>query len=120
MLPFIHPDFTMTTTAEIAAEPDTYEGHEGLRRYFESFREVMDEIRIEPVEMEPRASLVRMEFNLVATGKATRIEVEQRGFAIWELEDDLLRRVRFFRTGEQARAAFEEEAPANRGTTDPA
>ena len=63
----------------------------------------MDEIRIEPVEIGAAREPVRMEFNLVATGKATRIEVEQRGFGIWELEDGLLRRVRFFRTGEQAR-----------------
>lgn len=108
MLPYVHPEFTMTTTAEIAAEPDTYEGHDGLRRYFGSFLEIMDEIRIEPVEVEPRGDRVRMDFNLVARGKATGIEVEQKGFAIWELQGDLLRRVTFFRTGEEARAAFDE------------
>jgi ketosteroid isomerase-like protein len=108
MLPYVHPEFTMTTTPDIAAEPDTYEGHDGLRRYFGSFLEVMDEVRIEPTEIEPRGDSVRMEFDLVAIGKATGIEVRQQGHAIWELDDDLLRRVRFFRTSEEARSAFDE------------
>jgi ketosteroid isomerase-like protein len=108
MLPYVHPEFTMTTTADIAAEPDTYEGHDGLRRYFGSFLEVMDDVRIEPTEVEPRGERVLMEFDLVATGKATGIEVRQQGHAIWELNDDRLRRVTFFRTAGEARAAFGE------------
>jgi len=108
MLPYVHPEFTMTTTAEIAAEPDTYEGHDGLRRYFGSFLEVMDDVRIEPTEAEPRGERVLMEFDLVATGKATGIEVRQQGHAIWELDDGRLRRVTFFRTAGEARAAFEQ------------
>jgi hypothetical protein len=110
MLPYVHPEFTMTTTAEVAAEPDTYEGHEGLRRYFGSFLEVMDEVRIEPTEIEARGNLVRVEFDLIAVGKATGIEAKQKGFGIWELEDDLLRRITFFNTAEKARSAFSEGA----------
>lgn len=106
MLPYVHPEFTMTTTAEIAAEPDTYEGHDGLRRYFGSFLEVMDDVRIEPTAVEPGGERVLMEFDLVATGKATGIEVRQQGHAIWELDDDQLRRVTFFRSAGEARAAF--------------
>jgi ketosteroid isomerase-like protein len=108
MLPYVHPEFTMTTTAEVAAEPDTYEGHDGLRRYFGSFLEVMDDVRIEPTEVDPRGDRVLMEFDLVATGKATGIEVRQKGHAIWELQDGKLRRVTFFGTAEKARAAFGE------------
>jgi ketosteroid isomerase-like protein len=45
ILPFIHPDFEATTPPDLATEPDTYRGHEGVRRWFSSFDEVMDEIR---------------------------------------------------------------------------
>lgn len=107
MLPYVHPEFSMTTTSEVAAEPDTYEGHEGLRRYFGSFLEIMDEVRIEPTEVEVRADRVRVEFDLVARGKATGIEVTQKGHGIWELEDGLLRRITFYNTAEKARAAFD-------------
>jgi len=32
LIRFIHPDFEMTTPPGLAAEPDTYRGHDGLRR----------------------------------------------------------------------------------------
>ncbi len=48
LIEFVHPEFEMTTPPGIAAEPDTYRGRDGVRRYFESFLEIMDEVRIEP------------------------------------------------------------------------
>jgi ketosteroid isomerase-like protein len=110
IIPYFHPEFTMTTTPDIAAEPDTYEGHDGIRRYFGSFFEVMDEVRIEPTEVEPRGDRVRIEFNLIARGKATGLEVEQKGFGIWELDEDLVRRITFFRSAEEMRTAFDAES----------
>ena len=56
LLPFIHPDFEVTTPAGLAAEPDTYRGPEGIRRYFESFYEAMDEVGFEPEEFTASAS----------------------------------------------------------------
>ena len=47
LLPFIHPDFEVTTPPGLAAEPDTYRGQEGIRRYFESFYEAMDRVSFE-------------------------------------------------------------------------
>ncbi|HET8592451.1 MAG TPA: nuclear transport factor 2 family protein, partial [Solirubrobacterales bacterium] len=41
LLPFIHPEFEVTTPASLAAEPDTYRGREGIRRYFDSFGDAM-------------------------------------------------------------------------------
>ena len=111
MLPYVHPEFTMTTTAEVAAEPDTYEGHDGLRRYFDSFLEIMDEVRIEPTEIEARGDRVLVGFDLIAIGKATGIEVQQKGHGIWQLDDGLLRGITFFPTAEKARAAFDDPAP---------
>lgn len=49
-LPLLDPEFELTTTPGLAAEPDTYRGAEGMRRYFESFEEVMEDIRFEPLE----------------------------------------------------------------------
>jgi ketosteroid isomerase-like protein len=37
MLPLLAPDFELTTPPGLAAEPDTYRGEDGMRRYFESF-----------------------------------------------------------------------------------
>lgn len=106
MLHFIHPEFEMTTTTEVAAEPDTYRGHDGVRRYFGSFLEIMDEVRVEPIEIEARGDGGLVRFNLVARGKATGIEAVQKGFGIFDLEGDLVRRIRFFPSEEEAVAAF--------------
>ena len=37
----IHPDFEGVTPPELSPEPDTYRGHEGIRRYFAGFEGVM-------------------------------------------------------------------------------
>ncbi len=47
-IPYMHPEGEFTTPPELASEPDTYRGHEGVRRYWASFYEVMDEIKVDP------------------------------------------------------------------------
>ena len=47
-IPFIHPDVEFSTPSDLASEPDTYRGHDGVRRYWDSFFEIMDEIKVEP------------------------------------------------------------------------
>jgi ketosteroid isomerase-like protein len=88
LVPFVDPEGEFTTPPELASEPDTYRGHEGLRRYFDSFFEVMDEIRIEPLAVRERGEAVVMEFRLRARGKATGIEAEQLAYAAAELRDE--------------------------------
>ena len=50
MLELRRRGFEMTTPPGLAAEPDTYRGQEGIRRYWESFYEVMEEIHVEAGE----------------------------------------------------------------------
>jgi ketosteroid isomerase-like protein len=87
ILPFIHPDFEATTPPELASEPDTYRGHEGVRRYFDSFYEVMEEIRWEPREFRQVGDRVVVEFTLHARGKTTGLEFGQEAVMVWELRD---------------------------------
>ena len=47
LLPLIHPEFEVTTPPGARGEPDTYRGPEGIRRYFDSFYEVMDRVSFE-------------------------------------------------------------------------
>ena len=107
LIEYVHPEFEMTTPSEIAAEPDTYRGHDGIRRYFDSFFEIMDEVRIEPTEILARGDDVLIRFTLVARGRATGLEADQRAFGIWRLEDGLVRSIRFFTSEEELAAAFE-------------
>jgi ketosteroid isomerase-like protein len=87
ILPLIHPEFEATTPPELASEPDTYRGHEGVRRYFDSFYEAMDEIRWEAHSFQEIEERVIVDFTLHARGKTTGIDTELRAVQVWELRD---------------------------------
>src|SRR3954453_5046938 len=87
LTPFIDPEFETTTPAGLAAEPDTYRGHAGVRRYWESFEQVMDDVRFEPPGMQPPPDGVLIDLVVGAKGKATGIEVEQHLAQVWNRHD---------------------------------
>ena len=79
----IHPDFEGVTPPELSPEPDTYRGHEGVRRYFAGFEGVMDEVRWEADElMEAPDDRVVAGIRLVTRSVATELELE---LAVWQL-----------------------------------
>jgi len=41
------PEFVGEVPADMSVEPDVYVGHEGIRRYFESFWEIVDGLTME-------------------------------------------------------------------------
>jgi len=89
MLDYVHPDFEMETLPGIAAEPQVYRGHDGVRRWWDSFYEVMDEITVAPrkvAEMGPDRALVH--FHMSAKGRSSGLEVEQDARAIATSRDD--------------------------------
>jgi ketosteroid isomerase-like protein len=105
LLSFIHPEFEVTTPAGLAAEPDTYRGPEGVRRYFESFYEAMDRVEFAPQRFLAVGELTVVELILRARGRTTGIETEQHISQIWELRDGQAIRVRVFAAFEEAIAA---------------
>ena len=79
----IHPDFEGVTPPELSPEPDTYRGHEGVRRYFAGFEGVVDEVRWEADElMEAPDDRVVAGIRLVTRSVATGLELE---LAVWQL-----------------------------------
>jgi ketosteroid isomerase-like protein len=109
IIPYIHPDFEATTPPELASEPDTYRGHDGIRRWFESFEDVMDEIRWDARGFREVGDRVLVEFTLRARGKTTGLEFGQDAVMIWELRDGLAIRVSLYPTLEDAQAELEQE-----------
>ena len=102
LLPFIHPEFEVTTPPNLASEPDTYRGHEGLRRYFDSFYEAMDEIRFEPREFRDAQGRVIVPVTLTARGRTTGIEASQELVMVWSLRDGQAIRVETYGTLNEA------------------
>jgi len=74
------PQFEATTPPSLASEPDTYRGHEGVRRYFGSFGDAMEGVYFEGQEFTSVGDKVLVDTKLHARGRATGIETEQRAF----------------------------------------
>lgn len=87
MLPMIDPRFEVTTPASLAAEPDTYRGHDGLRRYFDSFYDAMDEVHFEPHEFREVGERVVVPFTLTARGRTTGLAFDQSAVMSWLVRD---------------------------------
>lgn len=104
LIPYTHSDFEFSTPPDLASEPDTYRGHEGVRRYFDSFFEVMDEIKVEPSDIHMTGDVVVMAFVLRARGQSTGIPTEQQAFAVMRLDDGLLISLTFHPNSEEAEA----------------
>jgi uncharacterized protein len=108
MLPLIAPDFEMDTPAGLAAEPGAYRGPDGVRRWFEEFYEIMEDIRLEPHEFHAVGDGVAMPGTLTARGRATGLEVDQRTAQAWLIRGGLARRIEFFADLDEALAALGE------------
>jgi ketosteroid isomerase-like protein len=96
ILAFAHPDFETEVSAELSTEPDTYRGHDGIRRYFDSFRDAMDEIRFQPERFWDAGQSVVVALRLTAKGRQTEIRVEQRIAQVWSIRDGRAIRLRTY------------------------
>jgi len=110
IIPFIHPDFEATTPPNLASEPDTYRGHDGVRRWFDSFYEVMDQIRWDAHSFQQVGDEVVVEFALRARGKTTGLDFGQEAVMVWTLRDGKGIRIQLFETLDEALAATQEAA----------
>jgi ketosteroid isomerase-like protein len=87
ILEFIHPEFEAEIPPELSAEPDTYRGHEGIRRYFQTFEDAMDEIHFEPERFWDAEDRVVAVVRVSAKGRETGIAVEQLTAQLWTIRD---------------------------------
>jgi ketosteroid isomerase-like protein len=107
IIALIHSDFEATTPPSLASEPDTYRGPDGIRRWFDSFEEVMDEIRWEPHRFREVGDRVVVEFTLRARGKTTGLDFGQDAVMVWEIRDGMASRLDLFQSLDEALVAVE-------------
>ncbi len=107
-LQLVADDFEMVTTADLASEPDTYRGPDGVRRWWETFLESMEWVRLETHSVEMiDASRGIVAFEIHARGRASGIETSQKAWSVVATRDGQITRMGFFTSPEQARAAAE-------------
>jgi ketosteroid isomerase-like protein len=105
MLAFTDPQFEATTPSSLASEPDTYRGHEGVRRYFGSFGDAMEGVQLEGQEFTSIGDKVLVDTRMRARGRTTGIEAEQRAFLVFTLREGLVTRMETFAEQGHAREA---------------
>ncbi len=102
VLAFIDPGFEATTPPSLAAEPDTYRGHEGVLRYLGSFGDAMEGVAFDALEFTSIGDRVLVDTVMRARGRTTGIETEQHAFVVWTLRDGLITRMETFAEQEEA------------------
>jgi ketosteroid isomerase-like protein len=96
ILALMHPDFETAVPPELSPEPDTYRGHNGIRRYFDSFREAMNEIRFDQGDSRGSGASVVVAVRLSAKGRSTGILVEQHLGQVWTVRNGKATHVRSY------------------------
>lgn len=118
ILTFVHPDFEAVIPPELSAEPDTYRGRDGARRYFDSFGGAMEEVRFEPGRIWEAGDALVVAMRMTAKGTQTGIPVEQRVGQLWRIRDGQALSVHSFPSLGQALevAGLAPDAPEARDT----
>lgn len=81
-------DFHGVVPPELSAEPDSYDGHDGVRHYFDSFHEIVDDLRFdaeELVDVAPDAVAARG--IITGRGRESGIPIEMRVPMLVRLRD---------------------------------
>jgi ketosteroid isomerase-like protein len=85
ILEFIDPEFEAIAPPELSVEPQTYRGREGVKRWFDSFYDAVDEVRIEPEEYIDAGEHVVTPIQIVVKGHESGIEVAQPVTFVWTM-----------------------------------
>jgi ketosteroid isomerase-like protein len=110
MLAFIDPDFEMEVPPDVSPEPQIARGHEGVRHWFESAAEALEEIRIEPEEFIDAGNEVVVPVRMIGRGRGSGIEAEQRVTQVWTLRNGRAVRMTVFLDRESALKVLSEQA----------
>jgi ketosteroid isomerase-like protein len=97
-----HPDFEVEVPPALSAEPDVYRGHDGVRRYWESFQDAMQEIHFEPQRFWVAGETVVVAMRITAKGRRTAIAVEQQTAGVWTIREGKALRAQVYASASEA------------------
>ena len=73
---FIADDFVLVVPPSMSAEPDTYTGPEGARRYMDAFEGVLDDVRFHADELFAEEGCVLARLHVTGRGATSGLPVE--------------------------------------------
>ena len=104
-LPGMDERLVIEIPPDMSAEPDTYHGHEGARRYFAGFDGMLADVRYEPVELVAVGDRVIAHARMGGRGVSSGLDVELEAFVVHELAGGKITRMRPYADMESAVAA---------------
>jgi ketosteroid isomerase-like protein len=99
-------DFVAEVPPNVSAEPDTYEGHAGVRRYMDGFTGFLEDVRFEALEFHVEGNQVIADLLLKGRGAASGIPVEQRAAVVHTIAGGKVTRMDVYPDVQAARAAL--------------
>ena len=78
---------------DMSAEPDSYHGHEGARRYFAGFEGMIEDIRYEAFELIPEGEHVLVRARLGGRGASSGLEVDLESVVVHTVVDGKITRI---------------------------
>jgi ketosteroid isomerase-like protein len=109
-LPWFDEGFRGVVPPELSAEPDEYNGHDGVRRYFDSFREIVDDLRFDAEELvEVCPDVVAARGYITGRGRESGIPIEMRVPMVMRLREGRLTGISAYREWDEALAAASAE-----------
>jgi uncharacterized protein len=87
-----------------------YQGHAGLRRWFQEANDAWDELRIEPYEFREAGDRLAVFLKAIGRGRGSHVEVEAEIVHVAEFRDGKFTRLDGFGDREQALKALDEGA----------
>jgi ketosteroid isomerase-like protein len=89
--------------SDLSAEPDTYHGHDGLRRYFAGFEGMIDDVRYEAFELSAEGDFVLAHSRMSGRGVSSGLEVNLEVYVLHELAGGKIVRIRPYADLESAK-----------------
>jgi ketosteroid isomerase-like protein len=99
-------DVVVEIPPDLSAEPDTYVGHDGVRRYFAGFDGMLDDVRYELLELIDAGDHVLARARLSGRGASSGLDVELETVVLHELADGKIVRMRPYTDLEAAQRAI--------------
>jgi ketosteroid isomerase-like protein len=90
----------------MSAEPDTYHGHDGARRYFAGFDGMLERVTYERLELIPEDGRVLARVRLSGRGVSSGLEVGLESVVVHELENGRITRMSAHPDLDSARSAL--------------
>jgi ketosteroid isomerase-like protein len=106
MLALIDPSVVIEIPPDMSAEPDTYHGHDGVRRYFQGFEGMLEDLRYEAIDVTAVGERVLVHTHFSGRGVSSGLDVGIDAYVVTELADGKVVRMRPYPDPGSAQAAL--------------